>query len=210
MKVNIKKLKTHFLYSAWVYILIIVLSISLWDLLYTMTEYRSPEDKIVELYVADNPLFDDEKFESVRAEISDTLLQDMEEVNVYKLFATDNDDFTGNMQINTYIMSSQGDVYIMSRERFKSYASGGAFLPLDSFITDKSIVKSDYDYKRGIATYTDNDDKLYTAVYGISLKNTPVLKQYGIDTDNSFIAVLYSNANDINSVKMLNYIINME
>lgn len=210
MNVNRKKIKTHFLYSSWIYILIIILSIMLWDIIYAMTEYRPPKDKVVELYVADNPIFDDQKFETVRAEIAETILKDMEEVNAFKLYATGSDDITGNMQINTYIMSGQGDVYIMGKERFQTYAAGGAFLPLDTYIEKGSINKENYDYKRGLATYIDNDDQKYTVVYGISLKNTPSLKKYGIDTDNSYIAILYSSGNDINSVKMLNYIINLE
>lgn len=210
MDITYKKIKNHFAYNFWIYIAIVVFSIFFWDIIYNATAYRPPKDKVVELYVADNPLFDEKKFNVVKNHLADTILNDMEEINAYRLIGNGTEDVMSNMQINTYIFSSQGDVYIMSKDRFQGYARLGAFLQLDPHIADSTIKKDDYDYKRGFVSYTDNDGEKYSGIYGISLRNTPVLKEYGIDTDNSYIAILYSTANEENSVKMLNYIINMK
>lgn len=210
MNSRLYKVKNHFAYSFWIYVLIVILSIVFWDLLYTATKYKPPEDKIVELYIADNPLFDEKGFETQKKYITEQLLSDMEEVSIFKLIGQGTDDYMSNMQINTFILAGQGDVYIMSKERFQSYASSGAFLALDEYIHKNAIIKNNYDYKRGLISYTDSDNVKHSAIYGISLRNSIALKKYGIDIENSYIAILYNNANNTNSVKLLNYLINIE
>ncbi len=54
--------KHHLAYNGWKYILVLILSIIGWNLIYTMTAYRPPEDKKVDVYLslasADQTAFD--------------------------------------------------------------------------------------------------------------------------------------------------------
>ena len=54
--------KHHLAYNGWKYILVLILSIVGWNLIYTMTAYRPPEDKKVDVYLslasADQTAFD--------------------------------------------------------------------------------------------------------------------------------------------------------
>ena len=48
---NKNRLRNHFTYSSWKYIAIVIASIFGWNLLYTMTAYRSPEHLRIDVYI---------------------------------------------------------------------------------------------------------------------------------------------------------------
>ena len=49
--VNIKTIRKHMLYNSWKYILLVICTIFFWNLAFTMTAYRPPQEKIVDLYI---------------------------------------------------------------------------------------------------------------------------------------------------------------
>ena len=45
-----KRFSNHLTYSGWKYLVLLCCSILCWNLIYTMTEPRPPEEKVVSLY----------------------------------------------------------------------------------------------------------------------------------------------------------------
>ena len=82
------KLKHHFAYNWWKYLLIAALAFGVVDLLYAVTAYRPPRDKTIGLYVYgyinEQPLAD--YMENVRV----TEMPDMEEMRPQMLIVDDN------------------------------------------------------------------------------------------------------------------------
>ncbi len=204
------KIKNHFLYQSWLYVLVAVLSVFIWDLIYTATEYRSPEDKRIEIYVVDSPMLNEEAMQSYLLNVQSMEFPDMEVLEVVRLISGGEQDYMTDIQLNTYIMAGQGDVYIIGKERFKNYATLGTFLPLDEYVEKQALQLDNRNVERGIVAYPGENDKQVVGLVGIPLKGSTMLQQFGVDVDNSFIAVLYRNGNDENSVRMLNYLINLQ
>ena len=50
-RITRKRLKNHFVYGWWKYLLAVVLCVMGVDLIFSMTAYRPPEDKKIELYM---------------------------------------------------------------------------------------------------------------------------------------------------------------
>jgi len=48
------KVKNHFVYGYWKYLLLIVVAIAGWNLIYSSTEYRPPDEKRIDFYVSSN------------------------------------------------------------------------------------------------------------------------------------------------------------
>ena len=53
------RLRTHFAYNFWKYLIAIIGSIFAWNLIYTTTAYRSPQDKRVDLYIQSSYVSED-------------------------------------------------------------------------------------------------------------------------------------------------------
>ena len=59
MPITGRKIRNHFHYSFWKYLLLIVIAMFGWNLLYTTTRYRSPENLKVEFYAEGNIMASD-------------------------------------------------------------------------------------------------------------------------------------------------------
>lgn len=205
-----QKIKNHFLYHSWMYVLVVILSIISWDLIYTATAYRPPEDKKLELYIVDNPLASQEDWQNYLSGLKETEFPDMELMDVVKLISGGDQDYYLDIQLNTFVMAQQGDVYIIGRERFKSFGSMGAFLPLDAYVESGAVQVDGLNLERGILSYEDENKETVKALLGIPLLHFPALTNYGIDINNSYLTILYNNGNDDNAIKLLNAILHRE
>ncbi len=189
------KLKQHLTYNWWKYLLIAVVAFGLVDLLYTVTAYRPSRDKTVNLYVYGYVN------ESALTEYMDNVRQaempDMEQVSFVTLL---DDDTYGPMQLMTYISAQEGDVFLLTRDEFLSYASSGAFLPLED---DEELMgifnEAGIDLRRGWRTLADSDE---THLYGIPADMLPGLNALCY-ADNGFLTVTVYNGNQENVMKFL-------
>ena len=46
-----KAIRQHMLYNSWKYLILIVVTLVAWNLIFTMSAYRSPANMIVDLYI---------------------------------------------------------------------------------------------------------------------------------------------------------------
>lgn len=205
-----QKIKNHFLYHSWMYVLVVIISIVSWDLIYTATAYRPPEDKKLELYIADNPLADQEDWQNFLHSLQSEGFVDMEQMDAVKLISGGDQDYYLDIQLNTFVMAQQGDVYFIGRDRFKSFGSMGAFLPLDGYVESGALSLAGLNLERGILSYENEQQETVKALFGVPLNHFPALQRYGIDTNNSYLAILYNNGNDDNAVRLLNAILQRE
>ncbi len=211
MQITKKKVINHLRYTAGIYLLVVILSVFLWDVIYTSTEYRAPENKKVEWYIGGNPLASQDKLDEFMATTRETVMPDMEELSAVVLFDSGMQEMYSDMQITTFIISEQGDVYLLTKDKFLSFARAGAFLPLDDYIASGSLNIDGIDVKRGVVTIpasqTANTAEV-TNTYGIPATSLKGLSQFNINPSDMYFAILYKNKNDDNSVKFLNHILN--
>ena len=79
MPVTMRKIRNHFQYSFWKYLLLIVIAMFGWNLIYTTTRYRSPENLKVEFYAEGNVMASD-ALQELANQIHREVMPEMEEV----------------------------------------------------------------------------------------------------------------------------------
>ena len=118
-------LRNHLTYSWWKYVLLVCLAAFGWNLIYTMTAYRPPQEKKVVLIAA--CLGDQDTMDAYMENIRVNEMSDMEAMSALFMYL---DEMYGEMQLSTYIAAAEGDLYILSKDQFQSYAANGAFYPV--------------------------------------------------------------------------------
>jgi len=192
--INSRTLRQHFTYNWWKYLVAVIAAFFVVDLYYTVTTYRAPEDKKIDLYISGvvDDSFED-YLESVRAES----LPDMEEITYITLTL---DDTYGPMQLSTYIAAGEGDIYILPRDNFVSLASQTAWVPLE----DETELMNLFDtlgtsLQSGWRRDSDSGE---THLYGIPMSVLPGASKY-MTTDSAYLCILVTNGNTENVLKFL-------
>lgn len=207
MPITKRRIAHHFQYTAWMYVLVILLALFGWNLLYTTTRYRSPEDLKVEFYVQATSASED-ALNELADTIHEELMPEMEEVTSTVISISD--DYYGNMQLTVWISAAQGDVYLLSEEYFDSFAASGAFVDLGPLVESGALDAEDLDLTDGYVQLTDSDTDLPAgdaSLYGIPADELAGFSDYGVDTEDMVLCILYNNGNDDYSVMFLNYLL---
>lgn len=203
-----KKIRTHITYNFWKYILVIAAAILGWDLLYSMTAYKSPEDKRIDLYIQ-SPLVTEQRAEAFFQPIWEERVPDMEVVDAIMLTSS-TQDYYGSMQLTVYIMAQEGDIYMLSSSDFKSFASQGVFLDLQPAIDAGKLHAWDMDLSAGYVALID-DNGLPTGerqLFGIPAASLGGLAEgLGLDTRDLVISVTAFNGNEDNVIAFLDGLI---
>ena len=193
--INAETLRHHFTYSWWKYVLVLIAGIFLVNLIFTVTAPRIPEDKRVDFYIYG--LSDSESLNAYMEKIRSEEMPDMEIMTSLTMFPND---AYGPMQLMTYMSAQEGDVFLLTRDEFLSYASSGAFLPLED---DEELMgifnEAGIDLRRGWRTLADSDE---THLYGIPADMLPGLNALCY-ADNGFLTVTVYNGNQENVMKFL-------
>ena len=161
MKTPITKqtIREHWHYSWWKYALLIILALVGWNLIFTVTAYRPPEEKRVDMYVLG--VGDEDKLDSYMEQVRQTAMDDMEEMNC--IFMAYDETYT-TMQIMVYLAAGEGDLYMLNKEMFQSYASQAAFLPLEEIpgLVDM-LTEAGVKLDKGWRTNSDTGESTCTA-----------------------------------------------
>lgn len=129
-----ERLKHHLAYNSWKYLLLVVLCVLGWNLIYTTTAYRPPAEKIVDVYLCSG-YGDQEALDAYLENIRQTEMSDMEQMQSIFLSVT-NDDYYGAIQLATYVMAGEGDIYLLDKDNFVNYAGQGALIDLEPYIDE--------------------------------------------------------------------------
>ena len=192
-----QRLRHHLAYGWWKYALLIAIAMFGWNLVYTVTRYRAPEDKkvVVNLYV----LGDQVALDAYLADVNASRMPEMEEMNC---IATTLDNTYADMILSTHIAASEGDIYLLDRDHFQQCATAGSFVPLEAE-TDlvAALEEAGVSLSQGWRTEGETGER---HLYGIPCANLPGMAAYVYDPSDCYMAVLISNQNDENVLNFLN------
>ena len=188
-------LKQHLTYNWWKYILIVLLAFGLVDLLYSVTSYRPPREKTVGFYVYG--YMNEEGLSAYMDNVRDTEMPDMEEMLPQLLV---DDASYGPMQLMTYLAAGEGDLYLLPREQFLSYAANGSLIQLEDdaellALFDTAGVNLQSGWRR-------NTETGETHLYGIPQDKIPGLGQYAYAQD-GYLCLIITSRNQENAMKFL-------
>jgi len=205
-----ERIRTHLTYSSWKYIVIVLAAIFGWNILYTMTAYRSPENLRVDVYIQSGTA-DADNVNAFFKPIWEKEIPDMETVQSVILTSSASTDPYANMQLSVYIMASEGDIYILHASDFKSYAAQGAFIDLTPYVENGMLNVDGIDTAAGYVATVDEEgvptgEKQF---FGIPAKTLTGFKtEMGIYHDDLIIGVTTFSGNEENTVKFLNGLLN--
>ncbi|NLV59836.1 MAG: hypothetical protein GXY67_13900 [Clostridiales bacterium] len=204
MPITKRAIKNHFHYSFWKYILLAILAIFGWNMLFTTTRYRVPDEKKMEFY-ADGSFSaqgTDAAMDVLLENIRQELMPQMEEMSFAPLTV---DETYGDMQLFVWVGAGQGDVYLLNRERFKRLAAGGTFVDLQPYVDSGVLPVEDIDLTLGRVR---NEDSGQSVLCGIPADSLIKLESCGIWPKNTVLAVLSSSKNETESVQFISYLLN--
>lgn len=201
MPITKRKISHHFQYAIWMYLVLAALALFGWNLIYTTTRYRPPENKQVEFYAQTNAA-SEELLNGLADRIHEEIMPEMESVTATAV--TISEDYYGDMQLTVWISAAQGDVYLISKDYFERFAASGAFMDLQPLIDAGQLDADGLSLSGGTIRQTDTDIR---GLYGIPAEDLPGFADYMVDTKDMYLCILYNNGNDEYSVKFLNYLL---
>lgn len=202
LPVTKRRIRNHFTYAWWQYVLLVGLAIFGWNLLYTTTRYRSPEELKVEWYCeAALSLEGQARLTALMEELRPELYPDMEEVSFTPVGY---DETYGEMQLFVWASAGQGDLYMLTQERFKSLASGGAMADLQPYIDDGTLDVEGIDLKGGYFTDSETGERRLVAIPADQLTG---LAEYEISPEGMYIGLLANGGNLDNAAKLLGWLV---
>lgn len=195
-----ERIRNHLTYSWWKYALLIVLAIFGWNITYSITNYRAPEEKkvVVNLYVYG----DQDALDAYIAEVHETQMADMEEMyTIYTML----DDTYGEMIFSTHVAAGEGDIYLIDRDHFQRYAASDTFLPLEGETEMVAkLEEAGISLSQGWRTVSETGER---HLFGIPCANIPGIASFVADPADCYLAVLIINRNDENVLKFLNILL---
>lgn len=204
-----ESIRTHLTYSSWKYLVVILASVFGWNLLYTMTAYRSPEHLRVDVYIQSATAVD-ETVDAFLKPVWDECVPDMETVDAVLLTTTSAEDAYANMQLSVYIMAGEGDIYILNTEDFKKFAAQDAFIDLTPYVENGMLNIDGIDTAAGyVATVDENGTPTgEKQFFGLPAYELDGLKtKAGIYNNDLVIGVTSFSNNEENVIKFLNGLI---
>lgn len=187
-------LMNHFAYNWWKYLLVLAAAFFIfgpkpYGLLYSRAS-RVPAEKEITFYVYGqmNEQGMNEYMENVRS----TQMDDMESMIASALVP---DDSYGPIQLTTYAAAGEGNVYLLPRDTYLTFASSGLCAALEEDEELMAILDG-VDLQRG----WKKNDAGENHICGIPQDKLPGLSQYAY-ADNGFLCVLVTNKNPENTMK---------
>lgn len=189
------RLKQHLTYSWWIYLLIIAIGIASVDIVYSVTAYRPPRDKTVSLYVYG--YVDEPGMTAYMDHVRETEMPEMEQITSVMMVP---DDTYGPMQLMTYLSAGEGDLYLLPRDDFLSYALYGTLVPLENdpeliALFDSAGVSLQIGWRRETETGE-------THLYGIPQDKLPGLAKYAYAKD-GYLCLVVTGQNRENAAQFL-------
>ncbi|MGI6690929.1 MAG: hypothetical protein GX916_11055 [Clostridiales bacterium] len=213
-KLTAQAVRHHFAYSLWKYALLVVLSLFGWNLIYTSTAYRPPQDKRIDLYIQ-SATTSDELLEPFLTKLWQEAVPDMELVDAVQLQMSSQEDVYAIMQLTTYIAAQEGDIYMLCSDDFKRFASQGAFLELEDLAASGELNLEGIDTSAGYVTLAVSEMDELPADYQPErhLYGIPAASLFGfmndlmIDNRDMYLSVTVNNGNDANVIPFLNALV---
>ena len=195
------RMKNTSAYSWWKYLLMVVCVVLGVNMFLTMTAYRSPENKKVEIYLCSG-WADTEKAQADLWPLLKEIAPDQEEMLVANIDLV-GQEYYAIMQFTTYVAAQQGDVMLLPKKEFIKYASDdawGMYTDLAPYI-DKGMLTVD---AIDLSACTLQDASGRRGIFGIPADTLYGLTDYSIDPADSMLIVTAYSGNEETCVKMIN------
>lgn len=176
------------------------------NMLFTVTAYRVPEQKKIEIYWCKG-WADTEKAYAQLLPVLQEIAPDQEELSVMNIDIT-SDDYYSVMQFTTYMAAQQGDILLLPKSEVKKYAGDeawGAFVDLTPYIERGEINAADFDLS-GVMLPNEEGEM---GVFGIPADHLYGLVDYSIDPADSVFVITAYSGNEENCVLLLSKMIGM-
>jgi hypothetical protein len=108
------------------------------------------------------------------------------------------------MQLSVWIAAGQGDVYLLSRERFSRLGGGGTFVDLQPYVDSGALPVEGIDLAAGRVR---NDEAGQSVLCGIPADSLVKLESCGIFPKGTVLSVLASSGNAAESVEFIAYLL---
>lgn len=158
-----QRLALHMRYDSWMYLVGILCMVVLLNITYTATAPRTPEDKLVEVYIASLGGMDEQQLSDLSRQAQQAL-SDQQEVRFSNVNTME--DYYAD-QLTVMLMAQQGNVFIIPASRFDSFALSGGFLPLDAYLQDGTLVVPEHVERFERGPGTDDNADVPRAIYGL-------------------------------------------
>ena len=192
-RITKKWLKNHWTYNWWKYMLLACVCILGVNVLFTMTAYRSPEEKKIELYVC-NGYVDQAVLDQQVSELFFARFPEQEEMTVMNINLAANDMYV-QMQFTTYLAAQQGDVLLLPQSEVYKLSEGGAdnaFMDLTPYIENGVI-----DLNRlGVQGLMLKDSAGMEGIYAIPADTLYGLFELGNDPEKSYLCLTGFSGNE--------------
>lgn len=168
---TLARLRHHLAYSWWKYVLLAAIALLGWNIIYTTTAYRPPQEKIVDIYVYgygdQNAL--DAYLDAIRADE----MSDMEEMRSIYVAP---DETYGPMILMAHVAAGEGDLYLFDKSSYQSYASQSVFVPLDDL---PQVAAFEETHKTALERAVRRSEETGERhLYGLPLSCAPGFSQY--------------------------------
>jgi maltose-binding protein MalE len=200
IQISRDKIRNHFHYDKWKYVLGILLAVFSWSMLVTITAPRTPADKKVDIYLVGGFMLEEQA-----AEYADTILADFPElleVNIYNIELDGEMEYAGRQKLMVMLGSQSGDIYSFTKDEFENMVKTGAIMPLDdypellSYFTEEQL-------KEG--TFTTEEDPT-PRIYGIPISEVEPFNKKFFITENTFMGVMAYSQNKEKAIEVMKWI----
>lgn len=133
LRITRDRLRNHFHYSKWSYILVIGLMMAIWSFTFSATAPETPREYKVDVYILSYASGDLEGWEQ---QILESLPPDQQEINFLTYSLADVSGGQTMEILSAWMAAQQGDIFFMPKDIYMSLAQSGAFLVLDKPLTE--------------------------------------------------------------------------
>jgi maltose-binding protein MalE len=207
--VNRETLQNHLHYDWWKYVVGIVVTVMLWNLVSTMTRPQTPPDKKVDIFLVGDYLLEE------NAEpISQRMLEDFPElleINFMNIpLGGDPElEIMGRQKLMVVIGAQEGDIFVFSKQEYETFAKQGAFMPLDEYIDDeitKYIPAEELEKYKLSVEYEYAQDK-QPHIYGIPLKGVTIFNDTGYNVEDKVLSIMAYSKNKEKAIEVMKWIV---
>lgn len=217
-RITKERLKNHWMYSSWKYLLMALIFIMGWNIVYNVTAYKPPREKRLELYLLSG-MYNEDGINKLEGEIRDIFVgdeaDDMEEVNFITMNVGGENDVYAPQLLMTRLASLEGDVYLVDEHTVTSLVMQELALPLDEYIASGALNVAGQDLSTGMRAEPIGEDDDGNVIYGAQhhVYAIPAEPLYGLLEENIinnrgmyFVVMSYTDKAD-KCIEMLNVFI---
>ena len=195
-----ERLLSHFQYDWWKYLLAVGLCFLGWNLFFTVTAPQVPEDKRIDLmaYGLGDQEAADAWLEELRAE------RYPEQERFSAAFITPDEQY-GQMVLSTRVFAGEGDLYILPRTVFQTYASEGLFVPLEDLdgLAD-AFASRGISVERGWRRLSESGER---HLYGVPVSALAPMRGWFLAADDLYLSLRVRTGNDETALQVLQDIV---